>query len=1099
MNDRLLCGISGCKKTFNNTKTLATHRKKSHFPIDPLLTTLTHSAATSSLSTTTSSLSTATSSLSTATPIIATATSSLATAKSTNKTSLHAASSTTSKLKIIFLPSAVNTPSSPTSSFPSYDQPLKCFRENISNFLNTHKKNFIISLININSLQKKFSEIYFLLKNQLLDILVINETKLNSLDDDNQFENSHYRMIRRDRKELGHGGGIMVFIKRTINIVSVDIDTSKEIISFIFKPDESTNIGLIAGYRPPHNENSTAFLAAIESKSNEFENLTKETIIVGDFNYNMFVKENNKLEEFITSSGFNNTINKGTRLNPTTKALTLLDVILCLFLNFLIASKVFPFPLSDHLFVVSAFNFKKPKTSQNIRSNRFLSKEKISLIKIRLSSLLSNFNFNANDVDTQWNLIKDIMVSCIDSIAPLKSISVKSFNNMPWIDKEFVMMAKKRDSLYARAIRNKNLTQIWEQFKAFRKKCALLYSKNKAIYYNNFINNNSSSSKKFWKKLKPFISPNKKPKIISQLILNKTTSNSDLNLATTFCNYFSTAINIFNFLPLSICLDFIKNFLGPEPSAQVMDGGFGIDEFNLEEVVNSLKNLPLNSEPGEVGIEAAIFVNCAEEIGPAITNLFNLILKTNKFPTSWKCSHIRPNYKGKGLKSTISNYRPISTISPISKIFETLFSNYLVRHLESNELLHPSQFGFRKGSSCELALNTLIEGWRDSLDKNLDVMAVYLDLSKAFDTVDHNILAFKLQYFNLNQKTIDLIKSYLMNRTIKVIVNDSISKPQPLNVGVPQGSILGPILFLIYINDIFNLNLSSDILLFADDTTISLGGSGIDLVCKKITQDLNEINTWLNHNRLLLNIEKTQAMHFKPKNKSNKNNPELKCNNLPIKFVDSAKLLGVIIDNKLRFDLHSISVCKKVNARTFLLTKSLYIFSLNFRPILFKLFILPNFDYCSTIFTHHSNKIYFDKLNKTFNKSIFKLTKINLFNKTLEEQYHLLKGVNILPLAHRNFFMFCNFIYNVISPKSLQTNTKTKLAKKFQYNNNCTRNLFSHPHFFTNFKLYSFITIATKILNKFLAVETYLNQNLFKNNIKKNILLFFKDTVEFWT
>ena len=95
--------------------------------------------------------------------------------------------------------------------------------------------------------------------------------------------------------------------------------------------------------------------------------------------------------------------------------------------------------------------------------------------------------------------------------------------------------------------------------------------------------------------------------------------------------------------------------------------------------------------------------------------------------------------------------------------------------------------------------------------------------------------------------------------------------------------------------------------------------------------------------------------------------------------------------------------------------------------------------------------------------------------------------------------MFCNFIYNIISPKSLQTNTKTKLAKKFQYNNNCTRNLFSHPLFFTNFKLYSFITIATKILNKFLAVETYLNQNLFKNNIKKNILLFFKDTVEFWT
>ena len=180
--------------------------------------------------------------------------------------------------------------------------------------------------------------------------------------------------------------------------------------------------------------------------------------------------------------------------------------------------------------------------------------------------------------------------------------------------------------------------------------------------------------------------------------------------------------------------------------------------------------------------------------------------------------------------------------------------------MELNHLIDSSQYGFRSDRSCELALNTLIEDWRDSLDRSNFIISIFLDLSKAFDTVDHKLLLKKFKFYNFDPSLINLLSNYLNERFIRVNIEGNLSKSEQIEVGVPQGSVLGPLLFIIFINDLTRLRLSSTLLLFADDTTMYLCGKDLNEVLAKVKQDLHLVKDWLAHNRLILNLSKTQAI-----------------------------------------------------------------------------------------------------------------------------------------------------------------------------------------------------------------------------------------------
>jgi hypothetical protein len=401
----------------------------------------------------------------------------------------------------------------------------------------------------------------------------------------------------------------------------------------------------------------------------------------------------------------------------------------------------------------------------------------------------------------------------------------------------------------------------------------------------------------------------------------------------------------------------------------------------------------------------------------------------------------------------------------------------------------------------------MTEDWRGWLDTKNDIISVFLDLSKAFDTIDHDILLKKLYYYSFDNNSTQLIGNYLSKRSIKINVNGTLSSSKPLSIGVPQGSVLGPLLFIIFINDMCYLDLHSKLILFADDTTLSTFGKLPSDIINKLEEDLGKISDWLKHNRLVININKSQAMyisHLRKKSKALRTeitNLKLNsCNGNGIAFVDEVKILGVMIDNELRFDGQAANICKKVNSKTFLLRKSLFLFTDKFKPILFKIFIQPHFDYCSTLTIYFSNKSHLDRINKCFSKSIKRILKLKkgFTTSSLSEQYEILKPFNILPFFYRQFFNYCTFLFNLV-----KKNNNLCLSTSLIYNvNSRTRSAYKLPDFDTDFKKYSFNVISTNLLNLFIhnfVHNPIYNLNSFKKYLHDNLVRLHADSIRFWT
>jgi hypothetical protein len=545
------------------------------------------------------------------------------------------------------------------------------------------------------------------------------------------------------------------------------------------------------------------------------------------------------------------------------------------------------------------------------------------------------------------------------------------------------------------------------------------------------------SNGKLWKKLEPYINPNKKTQISPKQIINNSYNNSTTNVSNLFVNYFSSITNKFKFEPYKNCFKYIDyhfNNISSLKQFTFTNPKFKIREFELKEVSSALGSLSKDSAAGNIEIDTAVLKGCAQEIAKPLTELFNRCLSTGEIPDEFKIAQITPIYKGKGSKSDLENYRPISVLSPISKIFEMLLAERITDYFESNGLFNNIQFGFRKNLSCEIALNTMMEDWREALDGKDDVVSVFLDLSKAFDTIDHSLFLKKLDFYNFDESAINLLKNYLNNRLIKVKLNQTQSKSKSLKVGVPQGSILGPLFFIIFINDFDKLNLSSKLILFADDSTLYLSGKDIEKLIETVKDDLKLISKWLDNNRLLINWKKTVAMHI-PSSSHKKfqyKTFEINIDGNSIPFVVETKMLGVTIDNQLTFTKHISNLCKKINTKSFLLAKSNFLFSNKFKTTLFKLFIQSQFDYCATLFMHISDKSVRDRLVRCFDKSVGRILGKEVMKLNDVEQYEKLKEFNLMPFNFRQFYHFITFTFSLI----FFNNKKLTLKERIMRNTN---------------------------------------------------------------
>ena len=418
------------------------------------------------------------------------------------------------------------------------------------------------------------------------------------------------------------------------------------------------------------------------------------------------------------------------------------------------------------------------------------------------------------------------------------------------------------------------------------------------------------------------------------------------------------------------------------------------------EICEVIKCLNSKNSCGSDGISSKLIKYIIEELSMPLTVIINQIFTTGIFPDNLKTAKIHPLLKA-GDPLLATNYRPISLLTSISKIFEKIIFNQLTNYLSLNNILTDSQYGFRKNHSTQSAALELIDRLMISMDKGKTPLAIFLDFSKAFDTLDHEILLYKLKYYGIKDKALFLFRNYLTNRRQYTELGGVKSNLSNIKTGVPQGSILGPLLFLLYINDIADITKYLKTIIYADDTTFI---ADLDNIPKneqerKINSELQIINLWLKSNKLSLNCKKSKFIVFyKPPRKTVI--PELLIDNEKICCVDEFNFLGLTITKHLSWKKHIDKISNKISKIIGVLNKLKFIIPDQILLTIYNSLILPHLNYCILAWGYDSKRLY--KLQKKalriINKSPYLAHTDPMFIK-----YNVLKVKDILEQNHLKF------------------------------------------------------------------------------------------------
>lgn len=327
---------------------------------------------------------------------------------------------------------------------------------------------------------------------------------------------------------------------------------------------------------------------------------------------------------------------------------------------------------------------------------------------------------------------------------------------------------------------------------------------------------------------------------------------------------------------------------------------------------------------------------------PVLVHIYNSSFTSGIFLDDLKIARVTPIYKA-GDKREFKNHRPVSVLNSFSKILEKLMSNRVHDFCQNYNIFIPEQYGFRMDKSTELALISFTNDVLTSFDRRTYTVATFLDLSKAFDTVDHEILSHKLEHYGIS------FQSFLSNRKQFVQYKNTSSKTLSIVYGVPQGSILGPLLFLLYVNDVTHSSPLSKFILFADDCTLYKSNTDLPLLISQMNQELFLLGKWIRSNKPALNIDKTNYIIFHRNKHMPANLEYLRINRAVIKQVFSTRFLGVIVDDKISWSMHIKTVCNKVNKMCGIMQLTSHLLTKEARRHVYHTLLYPSITYCNTV------------------------------------------------------------------------------------------------------------------------------------------------------
>ena len=613
--------------------------------------------------------------------------------------------------------------------------------------------------------------------------------------------------------------------------------------------------------------------------------------------------------------------------------------------------------LSDfHLMTVTVLRktFKKVRPRIiNYRSFKHFSNE---AFRVSFKSNLSNEVYVNNDNGLER--FCKTAIETLNKIAPIKKKYARG-NQMPFMTKEL-----SKEIMLRSRLRNKFLTGKTDEnrflYTQQRNKCVALLRKTKKTYYENLDERNVTDNKRFWKTVKPYLSD--KSVKCGKINLNENGEllKSESETAEVFNNYFSNIVKNLKIPEYKNLNANIENVKDPDfrailkyknhPSIIAIkekskNEKLSFHEVNNEKIARGFMRLNKNKASQKSDIPIRIIEDNVDIFADFLCETVNCTIKTSNFPSCLKLADITPLHK-KGRKDNKENYRPVSILPTLSKIFERILFEQISGFFDN--FLLEKQCGFRKGYSTQYCLVNLLEKWKSSVDKGKTFGALLTDLSKAFDCLDHELLTAKLKAHGFDLHALRLIHDYLTNRKQRTKIGDNYSSWLEILFGVPQGSILGPLLFNIFLADLFFIVKDIDIAIYADDNTSFIVEDNIENVIASLEEATNALFDWFANNRLKSNPDKCHALV------STNKHLNMKVCDYTIGNSQCEKLLGVKIDVNLNFNKHISDLCKKASRKIFALARIAPFMSIEKRKIVMNAFFTTQFSYCPLVWMCHS-------------------------------------------------------------------------------------------------------------------------------------------------